>query len=628
MPKYYAKSTSITLSVADLFASTTATPLRSLSPTASRNTHYTAEQLALGPGVTTLSETPVYNGGSHIGFLGGDMPFFIVQAGKNNKYGKSAEESREPNHAEGAIPVIEKGASSTVQDSWASSGTPLALCVTVSLSKASFFRHYDANLQKTITEDIKMDVFLNGELCASTYVSERHCNSDSKEFGQRFSGQRIDRLLEKPWILMPPSQATNVQGDRAYSAKARWDEIGEIIKLQAMRLGGQTTVLGEYLSHIADLQMPAEVKTMQWQRGLKFAIIDVVISKGKGQKNEKQNDPWLKAPTPMRLKRPSQVQTSREKVNTSKVTRRTPAVKDPPQGASSSGLGGHDAAYPHNGQYTTGATLASASQSTNGSHTTPGIWHSPRWEPTSKWRGAATRADAEVLAQSEHVLNGPRTRATYHSATRSNSPKATSPPRSARKQPANLQPASSPTPAPRLRTTKSYCRKPPSTKAPVPETPQKVIEAAEEPLKGPPAKRQRMRYHDVFDNKMTLSEEIVMAEAAGREGHSVGKLLKQIETSQNTAPVAVSSAGGTSTTQNTFKAKAFSTAAVNATVKTVLQTPNPRKRRAVHKTCQTSSLTDDCVVSYANGPVRQIKMERSGWFEETGILMGVRFLIG
>ena len=544
-----------------------------------------------------MSETSFCNGGSHIGFLGGAIPFYFVQAGKDNHYEDYVTKPRQPIQIDDATSIMENEMPSFTQDSRALSDTRLALCVTISLSKASFFRHYDAALQKTITEDIKMDVFLNGELCASTYVSERHCTSDPKEFIQRFSGRRIDRLIERPWILKLPSHAADVHSDRAYSAEERWDEIGKMVELQATRLGGKTTILGEYLSHLADMEMPAEMKTMRLYAGLKLAVVDVVTSTGRGRKNEKQDDPWLKAPTPMRLERPSEAQTSNGMGNAPRITRRTPVLNGSSQKASSSGLDRLSAVRLRSAQHITGSTPAGISQPASRSHFPPQTLHSPRWRPTSKWHAAPTRVDAQVVAQSELIIDGPRTRGTRKSET----VKAESPPGSTRKPL-----ASSPTPAPRLRTTQN-------------------LGGSEEQHGDPPAKRQRMRYHDVFDNKLTLSEEIDMAEAAGREGHGVCRLPKHIETKQDITPVAISIA---TDSQDTLKTKPPPTAPHTSALATKIQPPRSRTRDPVYHTHPTPSLSDDCMISYADERVRQIKMERSGWFSETGILMGARFLIG
>lgn len=65
-------------------------------------------------------------------------------------------------------------------------------------------------------------------------------------------------------------------------------------------------------------------------------------------------------------------------------------------------------------------------------------------------------------------------------------------------------------------------------------------------------------------------------------------------------------------------------------------TPCPSRRRSttLHSgfasgTQETQSLHDDSILTYApEGILRQVRGERGGWFEEEGVVMGVRFLVG
>ena len=45
-------------------------------------------------------------------------------------------------------------------------------------------------------------------------------------------------------------------------------------------------------------------------------------------------------------------------------------------------------------------------------------------------------------------------------------------------------------------------------------------------------------------------------------------------------------------------------------------------------TWPTPALSEDCVISFAPDSVRQVRLERPGWFRENSVLMGVRFVIG
>ncbi|MCJ1224726.1 hypothetical protein MMC12_001371 [Toensbergia leucococca] len=190
---------------------------------------------------------------------------------------------------------------------------PHALCLTVFLSSASFLRTYDCHLKKSVLQDIKIDVYSNGELCASTYVPMRF-RSDSSynmtELTQRFSGRRIGRLMERPWVLVPPGQNSDgtlrehKRNKEAYvGAKQRWTAVSEALSIEAKRCGGSKcgglSATGEYLASLAKLDMPAEVEEMQRAGGSKFGVLDVVVTAGRGQKDE-PSQAQIPKPTPMR----------------------------------------------------------------------------------------------------------------------------------------------------------------------------------------------------------------------------------------------------------------------------------------------------------------------------------------
>ena len=198
---------------------------------------------------------------------------------------------------------------------------PNALFLSVFLSKASFLPTYVHHLKKIVFHDVKIDVFFNGELCASAYVSGRF-HSDTYEATQqiiRFSGRRVHRLLEKPWILVPSGHHADGRSrperhnmESSGDAKQRWVSVSKALLIEADRLekgeNGELSKLGDYLSALATLEMPTEVQAMQVVGDPKIGIIDVVITAGKGQKDH-ANALRLMKPTPMRLEKPKEVNT-------------------------------------------------------------------------------------------------------------------------------------------------------------------------------------------------------------------------------------------------------------------------------------------------------------------------------
>ena len=158
------------------------------------------------------------------------------------------------------------------------------------------------------------NVYLNGELCGSSYVSERYRGEayTMSELIVRFSGRRVGRMLEKPWAMIPPRQNSdgtrkNHRRDKENYAGAteRWNALCKAINKQATDSGrcddGQMSVGGEYLASLAKLPMPNGMEALEKRNGLRFGIIDVVVISGRGQKDNPSH-PCLLEPTTIRLK--------------------------------------------------------------------------------------------------------------------------------------------------------------------------------------------------------------------------------------------------------------------------------------------------------------------------------------
>ncbi len=159
-------------------------------------------------------------------------------------------------------------------------------------------------------------MYFNGELCASTYVPERF-HSDKHGMTEhivRFSGRRVHRLLEKPWVILPRGQCPDERPRPSKQnmasqegAKERWAAVSKALTIEAGKLGrgknGELSLLADYLSTLAALAMPSELQEIQKAGGPKMGIIDVVVTAGKGQKDD-ANGMLLMEPTPIRLGEP------------------------------------------------------------------------------------------------------------------------------------------------------------------------------------------------------------------------------------------------------------------------------------------------------------------------------------
>ena len=190
--------------------------------------------------------------------------------------------------------------------------TPHALCLTVFLSNSSFFGTKDRATSRIEMNDVKIDVYLNGALCGSHYVPRRYSGEayTMTEHTVRFTGSRIGRLIEKPWIIVPSGQNPDGslreyrRGKVVYAgAQQRWNDISDALGAEADKIGrdekGERPVIGEYLESLAQQSMPNEVEDMQKAGSPKFGILDVVVFWGMGNKNG-PDTPYVVEPTPIR----------------------------------------------------------------------------------------------------------------------------------------------------------------------------------------------------------------------------------------------------------------------------------------------------------------------------------------
>ncbi|KAI4244595.1 MAG: hypothetical protein LQ352_006760 [Teloschistes flavicans] len=189
--------------------------------------------------------------------------------------------------------------------------SPQALCLRVMPGERAFCSIQDPENGRWCTNDLKFDVFLDGELCTSTSVS-KHMFSTKEKSRVICSGARIGQVIEKPWSLMP--HARDVPGDLSRSsseedaaklAEKRWDEISKNLVLAA-ELSGRSTddelpALGQYLQSLASIEMPAALPGMLITKVTGFAVIDVVVSTGLRLTKDNSN-PYLRKPTRMSIR--------------------------------------------------------------------------------------------------------------------------------------------------------------------------------------------------------------------------------------------------------------------------------------------------------------------------------------
>jgi hypothetical protein len=127
-------------------------------------------------------------------------------------------------------------------------------------------------------KDLKVEIFLNGQLVAVTFESKRSARSKGKFL---YSGKRFHRQAEKPWIYVPGTASNNTGG----LAAERWANISQELEKEASHRGkhraGERPLSAQFLVALARLQLPDSIGA----RSGNFAVFDVVITAGQGGKH-------------------------------------------------------------------------------------------------------------------------------------------------------------------------------------------------------------------------------------------------------------------------------------------------------------------------------------------------------
>ncbi|KAI4271440.1 MAG: hypothetical protein LQ337_005999 [Flavoplaca oasis] len=343
MPSYQTGGLNIRLAVADLNKTTTPYPL----------THQNRESLAnaersmreLTECSTTIPETPLFDSnGCSLGFLGQyrDMPFLISHAkpppipSKGEVVQPAPEEiSHEGDSQDSPLTELSSPGSSPSNDlgnvfkaagrfqsvgplaaidhtNYQNTTLPgiQALCLRIQPTKKTFLCPSESRRVKWGHGDMKIDIFLNGDLCSSSYIPESaFYKKDSLR--DTFSGVRIGWVTEKPWVVVP--SASKIPDNTGHSivkdrvsedVEGRWKEIAQALQSAANAYGrtekNELSPTSDYLHSLAGYQMPVALPWMLEARSRKYAIIDVVVVVGKGRK-ENASAPYLMNPMPLKL---------------------------------------------------------------------------------------------------------------------------------------------------------------------------------------------------------------------------------------------------------------------------------------------------------------------------------------
>ena len=169
-----------------------------------------------------------------------------------------------------------------------------ALVLDVNVSHRSFLPASSKGGAST-GKDVKLEVFVNGQLADVSFVNARHSAVQLTKDKARFSGMRVHRQVEKPWVYAP---ADYDAGDDFEDAGRRWADVSESLRREAEIRGrdvlGNTAPSAEFLSALAALPLP---ERLRGQQGI--GVFDIVFTAGKGKKHGPETT-YLTCPTRMR----------------------------------------------------------------------------------------------------------------------------------------------------------------------------------------------------------------------------------------------------------------------------------------------------------------------------------------
>ena len=180
-----------------------------------------------------------------------------------------------------------------------------ALCLRIAHGSKSFFPSQDTDTARWHHKDLKVDIYLNGDLTVSTVIEGKSRNHPPSIF----SGARIGRLIERPWILVPAARhasevatTSNGAAQAPESATYRWSEVAnaleEVVGGMNRNNRNELPPTGQYLQSLASVPMPDTLHELLTAASEAFAVIDVVLTTGvRGMKSNRVN--YLASPMPL-----------------------------------------------------------------------------------------------------------------------------------------------------------------------------------------------------------------------------------------------------------------------------------------------------------------------------------------
>ena len=179
---------------------------------------------------------------------------------------------------------------------------------------------------KAVEIDIKIEVFLNGDLANSEFINTKRVSMSNERY---FHGTRVATQVEKPWVydasahspmatgpVNPPNTPeARPNAEEGGKFNSRWKQISALLSKEAFARGDSPTA--SYLNALAAVPVPQRLEGDE-----KLGVIDVLVTTGKGYKY---------APKKGYINRPTRMDSEKSKTRKPAVANEGDVAQMPPR---------------------------------------------------------------------------------------------------------------------------------------------------------------------------------------------------------------------------------------------------------------------------------------------------------
>ncbi|KAI4153372.1 MAG: hypothetical protein LQ340_002346 [Diploschistes diacapsis] len=617
MPSYLGGSLRISLSHADLQRSLTENPLRRVGKEVRDNLQSVSDEFN-NNGIR-LQELPIPSDEDSMSlrFLGHlkNMPFYMMKAGErlyqerhpivNSIEVASASKAGRP--AAAPSTATSSSAPASKRDVTSRTHERRALCLSITLLPGSFIPQPSGVVSsdgKPPLQDVKVDVFMNGIRSACNLFPARALSSKgSHQFTETFHGHRTDIAVEKPWIMVPTGQDAdgNLRENKRIkvsSADERLAAINNILQSNPEVLKtddqGQLTILGEYFQSLAKVKLPQDIRVGGRAR---FGVIDVVVTSGWGKKDDPSNK-YLVKPLSARLSRTHWVSLSNPRTVAKDQRRAIPAIKcniksvKPGKNTQNSPPNCSHGATQDLEQPIPSRLKRKAHFDPIESIHTPQITATPDHTPSNDSLSPETYADlfdSPLVAKRRRMVSVTIPPSPSHARTVAQSSAPQSESQQSFSQPTSLMSTRSRG----ARTSKITESKPVclTTTTSAPSQKSKVA---------------------VLKLPLGRLKALTSPSSAASKSQLPGRTFSN-------------QTGGSSQARDSLREKTGETPPTAAPTGQDRAAVDPRLAQTLE--ALQAQVNEDCIIAYDPKGLRQVRKERSGWFKESGVILGVRYIL-